>query len=237
MKTAPWSVTFVLAVAALTGCGGASNEGASSGTESAPTGDAPPGVMREGASVSGQPAVEVEGSSCALPDPEAELAPDATLAGGSWPYTLEMVATRGDSAGSIEVGVLLLMPHTAEMQVVRGMDGEPIPGASSPLFGPTNIDLGALGAYPMGGLDSRDPEAPGAGVYEMHSGEGPPSIIVRFGSAANRRSGTPIDGATTALHLTAIDEAGFSGRWQSASNAEVRASGYFCATRIQGSGG
>jgi len=173
-----------------------------------------------------------EATVCSAPPAGTVLDPSASLTGEAGGWSLTMVAEQGEAAGMQQSGQLVLLEHAPDMQRVAGMDGQPMPNASAPLYGSTDLDIAALGALPVGGLDSTDPAAPGVAVYETRQADdaAPPSIILRLGSAANRRGATQaVDGGTTALRVLVIEQGAFSGTWRSRVNAQDRASGYFCA--------
>jgi hypothetical protein len=170
------------------------------------------------------------------PTAGATLRGDATLAGAAGEWDLVIVADEGSAAGTELNASLTLRTHESEMQRIVGFDGEPIPDASAPLYGSTDLDLEALGALRMGGLDSSDPAAPGVGVYETRAADRsrPASIVLRLGSEANRREGAALDGGTSVLRVTRIAVDGFAGTWRSRVNAQTVAAGWFCATPAGG---
>lgn len=186
-----------------------------------------------GACANGQ-VTDTASALCVEPPVDASPAPAATLEGATGRYELVMTATSGPRSGESVRADLTLLDHTPDMQVILAPDGTVRTNASAPLYGWTELDLTALGAYEMGGLESQDPAAPGVGVYETRPGAAAgaepasPSIILRLGSVANRRERTPFDDAFTALRVTRIEEEGFVGTWRSGA-ADIRASGWFCA--------
>ena len=104
-------------------------------------------------------------------------------------------------------------------------------GASTAtLSGTADIDLAQVGAQPMDGLDSDDPAAPGVLVLEGPTTAGP-SIVVRFGSTANRQDNTPFDGPYAALQVLVVEGDRFAGEWRSGTGNE-QVDGYFCARRL-----
>lgn len=211
----PAALAAALIATAAAACGPASE----AAEETAPTGGA---------------AAAEEVRVCEPPPADAALEPAATLVDGAGPWRLVIVAEVGDASGTRAEASLTLVQHDLPMQTLTGMNGEPIPNASAPLFGFTDLELDVLGAIPAAGLDSEDPEAPGVGLYETRPADATaqPSIILRLGSAANRRSGTAMDGASTALRVLKIEASEFRGTWRSSMNAQTRASGYFCAFRL-----
>ena len=164
--------------------------------------------------------------------PSGELAADATLDGRAGEYTLRMVGgAEGDDAASIQ-GTLILHQQSADLRQFSGSDGSAIPGVVAPLFGTTDVGVEAVGALRVGDLSSADPAAPGVLVIESETAQGP-SILLRFGSDANRRDMVRFDGGFTVLELREIGGDGFSGTWTS--GAWGRATGgYFCAERVAG---
>jgi hypothetical protein len=166
----------------------------------------------------------------------ATLRGDATLGAAAGDWRLIVVAREGDAVGTEQNASLTLMPHEPAMRQIPGFDGEPMPEASAPLYGSTDLDLEALGGLRMGGLDSSDPAAPGVGVYETRSADGsrPASIVLRLGSEANRRGSAALDGGTSVLRVTRIGDDGFAGTWRSQVNAQTVAAGWFCATPAGG---
>ena len=77
---------------------------------------------------------------------------------------------------------------------------ESLGSASAPLYGFTDVDIKAVGAYRVGSLASEDPQAPGVLVLEgNYAGER--SILLRLGSIANQRDLRRYDGAYTVLEV------------------------------------
>jgi len=133
---------------------------------------------------------------------------------------------------------LVMLRDGSRAQAFGVLDLERVPEAfrdwgssSASLMGSADIDLTAAGAQGLDGLDSTDPEQPGVLVLEGPTTAGP-SIVLRFGSDANRRDTTPFDGPSTALNILAIEGDRFAGSWQSSVGAE-RVEGFFCAERIE----
>ncbi len=170
------------------------------------------------------------------PTAGATLPGAATLADAAGDWALRVVADEGDAAGAEQNASLTLMPHAADMRTVIGFGGEPMPNASAPLYGSTDLDLEALGGLGMGGLDSTDPAAPGVGVYETRVADGsrPASIVLRLGAGPNRRENTALDGGTSVLRVLRVGDDGFAGTWRSQVNARTVAAGWFCATPAGG---
>ena len=164
-------------------------------------------------------AVEAVIPSCA---PTAgRLGSAATLASGIGPYALILVRRVDDVDIASASGSLVLYRQ------VPGLDA--LGNASTPLYGMAEVDLGAVGAHRVGDIASDAPEAPGVLVLESNRA-GARNILLRLGSAANRRDTMLYDGAYTVLEVRKISADGFSGSWRSGSNS-TRADGYFCAVR------
>jgi hypothetical protein len=159
------------------------------------------------------------------------LRADATLADAAGEWRLTVVAEEGEAAGARQEATLTLVNHEPAMRRIIGFDGEPMADFSAPLHGSTSLDLGALGALEMGGLDSTDPAAPGVGVYEGRAADGsrPASIVLRLGSEANRRDNAALDGGTSVLRVLRVGDDGFAGTWRSQVAAQTVAAGWFCA--------
>ena len=142
-----------------------------------------------------------------------------------------LVAQSSDAGGTGSVhGSLVLHEQSEDLQRFAGGDGSAIPGVASPLFGTTDLGVETVGALRVGDLSSADPAAPGVLVIESETARGP-SILLRFGSDANRRDRVRFDGGFTVLELREIGSDGFSGAWTSGAQ-RLRAAGYFCAERV-----
>jgi len=126
-------------------------------------------------------------------------------------------------------GSLLLLDQVEPLRQFAGTAGGSIPGVTSPLFGSTDVDLEGVGAVRVGSLSSEDPASPGVLVIESETGTSP-SILLRLGSDANRRTLVRFDGGYTVLTVVEITAESFRGTWSS--GALGRGSeGFFCATR------
>ena len=147
------------------------------------------------------------------------LGPEATLASHAGTYQLTMV--RADDPAAAVRGALVLYPQVERF----GSLGK----ASTPLYGATDVRLGPLGAHRVGDTDSDAAEAPGVLVLEFDRA-GARNILLRLGSAANRRDTMLPDGAYTVMQVREISTDGFSGSWRSGSPSS-RSVGHFCATR------
>ena len=175
-------------------------------------------VVAVGCSTFGQP-VETVVPPCERPS--GRLGSDATLSSGDGRYELTLVR-RIDAVDIASArGVLTLYPQ------VPGLDA--LGDASTPLFGSADVNLSAVGAARTGDARSDDPHAPGVLVLEFDRA-GARTILLRFGSSANRRDTVLFDGAYTVLEVGEISVRGFSGSWRSGSDS-ARGGGYFCAAR------
>ncbi len=167
----------------------------------------------------------------ALPKPPAQrsiceptsgrLPAGATLADRAGTYRVKMVeVVDGSDARSVE-GTLTLRLQPP------GLDS--LGTASTPLYGFTDLDLGAVGAHRVGDPAGTDPRAPGVLVLESDRG-GECRILLRLGADANRRDAALFDGAWTVLEVGEITSGGFAGGWRSGVRLS-RTQGYFCAKR------
>lgn len=154
----------------------------------------------------------------------SRLGPGATLASAGGRYELTLV--RRVDAADIASAAGTLVLH---MQV-PGL--ESLGNASTPLYGTAEVDLEAVGAHRVGDTASDAPDAPGVLVLESNRA-GARNILLRLGSAANRRDTMRYDGAYTVLEVHEISAGGFSGSWRSGSDS-TRVGGYFCAIRVIG---
>ena len=145
----------------------------------------------------------------------------ATLASGVGRYELTLVQ---------RVDAVDIASASGTLVLYRQVPGlEALGSASTPLYGTAEVDLGAVGAHRVGDTGTDAPEAPGVLVLESNRA-GARNILLRFGSAANRRDTMLYDGAYTVLEVHEISADGFSGSWRSGSNSS-RSEGYFCAIR------
>lgn len=184
-----------------------------------PGGDAPPG----------QQSTEAERVRAALEceAPTGVLGPAASLDGRTGEYSLTLVE-RAPAADARSVrGNLVLREQGAGLRRFVGSGGGPIPRVVAPLFGFAEVRVEAVGALRVGDLSSSDPAAPGVLVIESETDQGP-SILLRFGSDANRRDIVDFEGGFTVLEVREIGDDRFSGVWTSgARGPETR--GHFCA--------
>ncbi|MDE0224379.1 MAG: hypothetical protein OXP28_04500 [Gammaproteobacteria bacterium] len=167
-------------------------------------------------SVSGE-AVETVFPSC-VPT-SGRLGSEATLAAHAGSYRLTLVRP-GDPVASVR-GNLVLYPQVAGF--------ESLGKASTPLYGTADVRLGSVGALRVGDTESDAAEAPGVLVLEFDRA-GARNILLRLGSAANRRDRMLYDGAYTVLEVKEISVEGFSGSWRSGSDA-TPVGGHFCASQ------
>ncbi len=175
--------------------------------------------------------VPLAGCRAGEPPPEAICTPvssrlraDATLSGRAGRYRLTLVeVVNGANARSVQ-GALTLRRQPP------GLDS--LGAASTPLYGFTDVNLRAVGAYRVGDPASKDPQAPGVLVLESNRA-GQRRILLRLGADANRRDAMLFDGAYTVLEVHEIAADGFAGSWRSGARLS-RTKGYFCARSIKG---
>lgn len=150
----------------------------------------------------------------------------ATLASGVGHYELTLVRRIDAVDVASTSGALVLYRQ------VPGL--ETLGNASTPLYGTAEVDLAAIGAHRVGDTVSDAPDAPGVLVLEWNLA-GARNILLRLGSAANRRDTMLYDGAYSVLEVHEISADGFSGTWRSRSGSNsTRADGHFCAIRVTG---
>ena len=145
----------------------------------------------------------------------------ATLAGREGGYLLTLVRLVDVAETRRVRGALILRRQPCRLARLQS--------ASTPLYGFTDIDLRAVGAHRVGDSAATDPEAPGVLVLESVR-DGERRILLRLGSAANRRDSALFDGAYTVLDVRRIHGDGFAGIWRSSGRLS-RTGGYFCARR------
>ena len=119
--------------------------------------------------------------------PDGPLAVDASLEGRAGEYRLTMVEEVDGTATRTAEGSLLLLDQVDTLREFAGGAGGLIPGVTSPLFGSTDVNVEGVGAVRVGSLSSEDPASPGVLVIESATGASP-SILLRLGSDANRRT-------------------------------------------------
>ena len=145
----------------------------------------------------------------------------ATLAGREGRYLLTLVRLVDVAETRRVRGALILRRQPRRLARLQS--------ASTPLYGFTDIDLRAVDAHRVGDSAATDPEAPGVLVLESVR-DGERRILLRLGSAANRRDSALFDGAYTVLDVRRIHGDGFAGIWRSSGRLS-RTGGYFCARR------
>ena len=150
------------------------------------------------------------------------LHPKVTLSDRSGQYRLTLVeVVNGTDARSTQ-GTLTLRQQPSGL--------ESLGNSATPLYGFTNINLRAVGAYEVGDPNSEDPHAPG--VLVLESGQTDTRrILLRLGANANRRDDMLFDGAYTVLEVREIAADGFAGNWRSGLRLSLT-EGYFCARRM-----
>ena len=161
--------------------------------------------------------------------PEGLLSADASLEGRVGEYRLTMVEEVDGTATRTAEGSLLLLNQVETFRQFAGSTGGSIPGVTSPLFGNTDVKVEDVGAVRVGSLSSEDPMSPGVLVIESETGASP-SILLRFGSDANRRTLVRFDGGYTVLTVVQITAESFSGTWSSGALG-LDSEGFFCATQ------
>ncbi len=144
-----------------------------------------------------------------------------------------MEATLADHAGHYRL-TLVEQTDAASAQgnlvLYRQVPGlETLGKSTTPLYGTTDVDMEAVGGYRVRGAGSDAADAPGVLVLEFDRA-GTRNILLRLGSAANRRDTMLPDGAYTVMQVHEISADGFSGSWRIGSSLS-RSTGHFCATR------
>lgn len=165
-----------------------------------------------------------------------ELPATSTAEALAGEYQLRLVATSGRRSGSAVEGRLKLQSQLDSLRHRRRLGGAADSTVRHPLYGSTEVDLGAVDAVLVGSTSSLDPMQPGVLVMERHerAGQTPHAeIVMRLGSDANRRDRQRVDGGYTALRVRQLSATGFSGTWASGIQSE-RSAGYFCAVRKGG---
>ena len=161
--------------------------------------------------------------------PEGLLSADASLEGQAGEYHLTMIEEVDGTATRTAEGSLLLLNQVETLRQFAGSAGGSIPGVTSPLFGSTDVNVEDVGAVRVGSLSSEDPVSPGVLVIESETGASP-SILLRFGADANRRTLVRFDGGYTVLTVVQITAESFSGTWSSGALG-LASEGFFCATQ------
>ncbi len=220
----------VITLLMVAGCTPAGGSGGQTQATATPTDDSGSGAI-------------ASAPACVLP--EGPLPAEASMEGRAGEYRLTMVEqVGGASAGAPDggpdggpeagqtrtaAGSLLLFNQMDAFRVFTGGAGDPIPGVTSPLFGSTDVTLEAVGAVQVGSLSSEDPASPGVLVIESETGASP-SILLRLGADANRRTLVRFDGGYTVLTVVEVGVESFSGIWSSGVRGPD-SEGFFCATR------
>ena len=149
------------------------------------------------------------------------LHPKVTLSDRAGQYQLTLVeVVNGTDARSAQ-GTLTL--H----QQPSGLDS--LGNSGTPLYGFTDVNLRAVGAYEVGDPNSDDPQAPGVLVLESSQTD-TRRILLRLGADANQREDMLFDGAYTVLEVREIAADGFAGTWRSGLRLSLT-EGYFCARK------
>ena len=161
--------------------------------------------------------------------PEGPLSADASLEGQAGEYRLTMIEEVDGTATRTAEGSLLLLNQVETLRQFAGSAGGSIPGVISPLFGSTDVNVEDVGAVRVGRLSNEDPVSPGVLVIESETGASP-SILLRFGSDANRRTLVRFDGGYTVLTVVQITAESFRGTWSSGALG-LESEGFFCATQ------
>lgn len=175
-------------------------------------------VVAVGCSTFGQP-VETVDPPCERPS--SRLDSGATLTSGDGRYQLTLVKR----VDALDVG-----SARGTLVLYRQVPGlEALGNASTPLYGTADVNLEAVGAHRVGDTGSDAADAPGVLVLEFDRAE-KRNILLRLGSAANRRDTMLYDGAYMVMEVHEISADGFLGSWRSGSHSS-HASGYFCATK------
>ncbi len=187
------------------------------------------GSGRDSSAGEGYASVEAAVTARECAAPTAWLGPSASLDGRAGEYSLILVEQPQGADARSARGNLVLYEQEADLRHFTGSGGDAIPGVMAPLFGATDVDVEAVGAVRVGDLSSTDPAAPGVLVIESDTDQGP-SILLRFGSDANRRDMVRFDGGFMVLEVRELGDNGFSGTWASgAQGAQTR--GHFCSER------
>ena len=151
----------------------------------------------------------------------SHLHPKVTLSDRAGQYRLTLVeVVNGTDARSAQ-GTLTLR------QQPSGLDS--LGNSATPLYGFTDINLRAVGAYEVGDPASEDPQAPGVLMLESSQTDAR-RILLRLGADANRRDDMLFDGAYTVLEVREIAANGFAGNWRSGLRLSLT-EGYFCARK------
>ncbi|MDH3224639.1 MAG: hypothetical protein OEO23_13055 [Gemmatimonadota bacterium] len=199
-----WATALVIPGFMLTG-------GCSSGPEGSP----------------GSDALGSEASIEACPDGGVRLGPATDFADWEGSYALTLLSESGAS-GRGRLRLAAVDDSLARAPSVPGAASEPS-AARAVLFGATDFDGAAVGAFSPGDLGSQDPRRPGVLVLQSQGADGTPSVILRLGAQVNDRDRTDFDGGHFALTVRwALSDSAFGGTWSSRGHG-IRAAGRFCA--------
>ncbi len=123
-----------------------------------------------------------------------------------------------------------MIENPSEFRRVMDAGGTALAGVVAPFHGSADVDVTEVGALPLGTAASDDPQQPGVLVVQDNAGDArsPRSLVMRVGSAANRRNETPFDGGYTALRVRYVSQDSILGSWASGTVTEA-AAGFFCA--------
>ena len=149
------------------------------------------------------------------------LYPNVTLSDRAGQYRLTLVEVVNGTEARSAQGTLTLRGQPS------GLDS--LGNSATPLYGFTDVNLRAVGAYRVGDPASEDPQAPGVLVLESDRA-GTRRILLRLGADANRRDDMLFDGAYTVLDVQEIAADGFAGTWRSGLRLSL-IEGYFCARK------
>ncbi len=149
------------------------------------------------------------------------LHPNVTLSDRAGQYRLTLIEVVNGSDARSAQGTLTLRQQPSEL--------DSLGNSATPLYGFTDINLRAVGAYEVGDPDSEDPQAPGVLILESDR-DGARRILLRLGADANRRDDMLFDGAYTVLEVHEIAADGFAGNWRSGLRLSL-SEGYFCARK------
>lgn len=167
--------------------------------------------------------------------PVTAQSPAGTAIPPAGEYQLRLVATSGAKTGEATEGALSLQPQPDALRYRTRLGGTVDTSVVHPLYGSTDLDLGAVDAVSVGSTRSKDPMQPGVLVVERYAtgDNASTEIVIRLGSEANRRDRQRFDGGYTVLRVQEVSDQGMAGTWASGITAE-RAAGYFCAVRKDG---
>ncbi len=149
------------------------------------------------------------------------LHPNVTLSDRAGQYQLTLVEVVNSTDARSAQGTLTLRSQPSKLDSQGN--------TATPLYGFTDVNLRAVGAYEVGDPASEDPQAPGVLVLESDRAD-TRRILLRLGADANRRDDALFDGAYTVLEVREIAADGFAGNWRSGLRLSPT-EGYFCARK------